>query len=182
MMASVPDAQANTHHPTPVVRVVVMGVSGAGKSTVAKLLADTLGAGFVDGDDLHPPANVARMSAGIALTDDDRWPWLDTVGRRLAAAGAPGLVVACSALRRTYRDAIRARASDARFVLLQADRAELHSRLERRIGHFMGPDLLDSQLRTLEPLESDEAGVTLDVTAATDVLASRALQLLDLAR
>jgi gluconokinase len=145
-------------------RIVVMGVSAAGKTTVGRALAAELGIAFVDGDDLHPPANVAKMTAGIPLTDADRRPWLDRVGHALADADA--LVIACSALRRTYRDRIRRAAPDAFFVLLDADPAVLHERIAARAGHFMPPALLDSQLALLEPLQPDEAGVRIDVAGA----------------
>lgn len=135
--------------------MVVAGVSGSGKSTIGTALADALGAVFVDGDDLHPPENVAKMRAGIPLEDADRAPWLRKVGEVLA--GSDDIVVACSALKRSYRDLIRAEAPDARFLLLEADRGTLDDRMRHR-DHFMPPSLLDSQLATLEPLEADEAG------------------------
>jgi carbohydrate kinase (thermoresistant glucokinase family) len=139
--------------------VVVMGVSGSGKSTVGAALAEALGTPFTDGDDLHPPANVAKMAAGIPLDDTDRWPWLAAVGRALADSGPAGLVVACSALKRVYRDAIRAEAPTVRFVELDNTPATLAARMAQRPGHFMPPSLLASQLALLEPLASDEPGV-----------------------
>lgn len=139
-------------------RIVVMGVSGSGKSTVGSLLANEMGLDFIDGDDLHPQGNIDKMTTGIALTDDDRWPWLDSVGRALASAEGDGIVVACSALRRTYRDRIRAAAPDTRFIELSADRDELLHRMQSRPGHFMPPELLTSQLDLLQSLEGDEAG------------------------
>ena len=139
--------------------VVVMGVSGSGKSTIGALLAEALDTPFVDGDHLHPPANVAKMAAGIPLDDADRWPWLAAVGQRLAAAGPEGLVVACSALKRVYRDAIRVEAPHAVFVELDGAHDVLAERMRDRPGHFMPPALLDSQLATLQPLQDDEAGM-----------------------
>lgn len=141
--------------------VVVMGVSAAGKSSVASALSSRIGAAWVDADDLHPAANVAKMAAGSPLHDDDRWPWLDEVGARLADQRS--VVVACSALRRVYRDRLRAARPDAVFVHLTADRVVLASRAAARDDHFMPPALLDSQLATLEPLEPDERGVVIDV-------------------
>ena len=148
--------------PTPPL-IVIMGVSGSGKSTVGALLAETLGVPFADADDLHPASNVAKMAAGVPLTDGDRWPWLERVGGALAAASASGLVIACSALKRPYRDAIRHAAPGAVFVHLDGSRELLEKRLAGRAGHFMPAALLDSQLASLEPLESDEAGMTVGI-------------------
>ncbi|MEE6388225.1 gluconokinase [Microbacterium paraoxydans] len=142
------------------VRIVVMGPSGSGKSTVGAALAESLGARFVDGDDLHPLTNVEKMAAGIALDDEDRMPWLRVVGRTLAAE--THIVVACSALRRCYRDAIRAEAPDAVFVELHGERETLARRLGGRSDHFMPASLLDSQLDAWEPLTDDEDGVRVD--------------------
>ncbi|WP_394280004.1 gluconokinase [Microbacterium sp.] len=148
----------------PASSIVVMGVSAAGKSTIAAGLANALGCDFVDADDLHPAANVAKMAAGEALTDDDRWPWLDTVGRRLAAS-QDGVVMACSALRRAYRDRIRREAPDAVFIHLTASEELLARRAAARTGHFMPASLLTSQLALLEHLDDDEVGVVVDVDA-----------------
>ena len=152
-----------------------MGVSGAGKSTVGIALAGLLGVEFVDADSLHPESNVAKMAAGTPLTDVDRWPWLDLVGRALAGASDTGLVVACSALRRSYRDAIRATAPATEFVHLVVPRGVLGDRVANRPGHFMPVSLLDSQLETLEPLEADEAGVLVDSECGVEATAARAL-------
>jgi carbohydrate kinase (thermoresistant glucokinase family) len=160
-----------------VAHVVVMGVSGCGKSTVGALLASQLGVPFADADDLHPPRNVAKMSAGQPLTDEDRWPWLARVGAELATA-PDGMVVACSALRRRYRDAIRTATPDTVFVHLAAPRVRLADRMAARLDHFMPAALLDSQLATLEPLEPDERGFVLDVTPPPSELARRAAAVL----
>lgn len=143
-------------------RVVVMGVSGSGKSTVAEALADALDAEFVEGDDLHPAANRAKMQAGTPLDDDDRWPWLDEVARRLAERDA-AVVASCSALKRSYRDRIRKTAPQAWFLHLGGDPELLERRQAARKGHFMPPSLMQSQLDILEPLREDEAGLRLDV-------------------
>ena len=142
-----------------------MGVSGCGKTTIGDLVARELGVPFLDGDSLHPFENVAKMAAGTPLTDEDRWPWLATVGSTLANGGDDGLVLACSALRRCYRDAIRALAPGTVFLHLHGSKEVLGSRLEGRSGHFMPAALLDSQLATLEPLEADEAGIVVDIAA-----------------
>ena len=150
--------------------VVIMGVAGCGKSTVGLLLAARLGLQFVDADDLHPPSNVAKMSAGTPLTDDDRLPWLARVAEvfRDGDDGAPA-VVACSALRRSYRDILRAGAGgDVAFAHLHGDRDLLARRIAARADHFMPPALLDSQLATLEPLGADETAVVVDVDRTPD--------------
>ncbi len=143
--------------------VVVMGVSGSGKSTIGTALAHELDVPFVDGDDLHPRANVDKMHAGHPLTDDDRWPWLAQVGRALQAAHEGGLVIACSALKRRYREAILREEPRALFLHLAASHEVIADRLAHRSGHFMPPALLDSQFDTLEPLAADEPGVAVDV-------------------
>jgi carbohydrate kinase (thermoresistant glucokinase family) len=160
-LLTVTDTSNPTHPPL----VIVMGVSGSGKSTIGALVADDLGVPFVDGDSLHPRANVLKMAAGTPLTDDDRWPWLAAVGGALAQAGAAGegLVVACSALKRAYRDAILAEEPATVFLHLSGSREVLASRMEGRSDHFMPVTLLDSQLATLEPLHDDEPGVAVDI-------------------
>ncbi|MFC0681053.1 gluconokinase [Lysobacter korlensis] len=145
----------------PAVPIVVMGVSGSGKTVTGSRLAVALGRPFVDADDLHPPANKEKMARGIPLNDEDRWGWLDTVGERLA--GGEPVVVACSALKRVYRDRLRAAAPDAVFVHLHGSRGLLAERMGHRVHEFMPVTLLDSQLATLEPLQEDERGVVVDV-------------------
>jgi carbohydrate kinase (thermoresistant glucokinase family) len=157
--------------------VVVMGVCGCGKSTVGERLARELGALFIEGDAFHPPANVARMAAGIALTDADRQGWLEALAAQLADARRAGrsVVLACSALKRRYRDVLRLGAPDLRVVHLAGDRAMLAVRLAARLGHYMPASLLDSQLATLETPDPDERAVTLDAGAPTDTLVQSAL-------
>lgn len=140
--------------------LVVMGVSGTGKSTVGRLMAQRFGRPFIEGDDLHPPANIAKMHAGIPLTDQDRGPWLRAVRDAMDSAGG-STVVACSALRRSYRDVLRTADGRVRFALLVVTPEELARRLATRTDHFMPPSLLASQLAALEPLGPDEDGVTL---------------------
>ncbi|WP_426989507.1 gluconokinase, GntK/IdnK-type [Pseudarthrobacter sp. Y6] len=156
-------------------RIVVMGVSGCGKTTIGALVAHQLGVPFIDGDSLHPVENVAKMAAGIPLTDEDRWPWLATVGSKLASSGSAGLVLACSALKRSYRDAIRAKAPDTVFLHLHGSKEVLGARLEGRSGHFMPAALLESQLATLELLEADEAGFVVDIASPVDQVVPEAL-------
>lgn len=145
--------------------IVVMGVSGCGKSTDGLDIALALGRAFVDADDLHPLANKAKMAAGNPLDDDDRWPWLDIVGDALALRDEDGVpaVVACSALKRVYRDRLRAKAPDTVCVLRDGSRELLRSRIGPRAHEFMPAALLDSQLATLEILERDEDGVVVDI-------------------
>lgn len=140
-------------------RLVVMGVSGCGKSTVGAALATRLGLQMIDGDDLHLPASVARMKAGQALTDDDRWPWLDRIGQRLADASGPGRVVACSALRRSYRDRIRRHADGVRFLFLDGPFELIARRMAQRVDHYMPVTLLESQFSTLERPDTAETDV-----------------------
>lgn len=151
--------------------IVVMGVSGVGKTTIGRAIARRIGVLFVDADDLHGPENIAKMAAGAPLDDDDRWPWLDRVGEALAAD--PALVVACSALKRSYRDRLRTFAPTVIFVHLDAPMERVAEQTDSRRGHFMPPTLLASQLQTLEPLGSDEDGITISVDAAPDVLVER---------
>jgi gluconokinase len=144
---------------------VVMGVSACGKSDIGARLAQALGAPFIEGDRFHSPENVAKMSAGIPLDDEDRRGWLQALraGIERAWQTEPAVVLSCSALKRAYRDVLRGDGGDVRFVHLHGDRDLIAQRMAARSGHFMPVSLLDSQLRTLEPLQPDERGVTLDV-------------------
>ncbi len=154
--------------------LVVMGVSGSGKSSVGAALAQRLRVPFADADDLHPAANIAKMSAGHALDDDDRWPWLDAVGAWLAAhAGTGGGVMSCSALKRAYRDHLRQHAPEVGFVHLDGTPEVIAARQASRPGHFMPASLLHSQLATLEPLAPDEPGVVIDVEQSIDAIVDR---------
>ncbi|WP_017934808.1 gluconokinase [Nocardioides sp. Iso805N] len=149
--------------------LVVMGVSGSGKSTVGAALAQRLRVPFADADDFHPQANIDKMSAGIPLDDHDRRPWLDAIGDWLAAHPGGG-VMSCSALKRSYRDRLRHHAHGVEFVHLAGTPEVLARRMAGRPGHFMPASLLSSQLGTLEPLQPDERGVTLDVDQGVDDL------------
>jgi gluconokinase len=155
--------------------IVVMGVSGAGKSTLGCALATALGCRFVEGDTLHPAANVAKMAAGIPLDDNDREPYLERVAQVCAAGAAAGVVVSCSALKRRYRDVIRKHAPTTRFVLPLLDHAQLAERLNRRRNHFMPASLLDSQLAALEPPAADEHVILVDGASGTSLQVALAL-------
>ncbi|MGI8879337.1 MAG: gluconokinase [Jatrophihabitans sp.] len=147
--------------------LVLMGVSGSGKSTVAGLLAGRLGWDFEEGDDLHPPANVAKMAAGHPLDDEDRGPWLANVAAWITdhtAAGEPGIIT-CSALKKSYRDVLRG--DHVVFVYLAGTREDIHRRLMSRHGHYMPISLLDSQFDALEPPTSEEASITIDIAASS---------------
>ncbi|MCA0271272.1 MAG: gluconokinase [Proteobacteria bacterium] len=149
--------------------VVVMGVSGAGKSTVGQAFAGRIGALFIEGDDLHPEANRRKMAGGVPLTEADRIPWLKTVVARIREAEESNVVVACSALRRCYRDLIRTESGcPVIFVHLTADAAILSQRLQARQGHFMPAALLGSQLALLEPLGPGEPHLTIDIRAPVE--------------
>lgn len=157
-------------------QVIVMGVSGTGKSTVATALADRLGWPFIEGDDLHPRSNVAKMESGEPLTDEDRAPWLEAIrehAQEQAAAGRSA-VITCSALKRQYRDSLREGVREMFFVHLHGTREVLEPRMAKRERHFMPPKLLQSQLDTLEPLEDDEDGVVVDISGTVDEVISQA--------
>ncbi|WP_196780778.1 gluconokinase [Nocardioides sambongensis] len=162
--------------------LVVMGVSGSGKSTVGAALAQRLCVPFTDADDLHPAANIAKMSAGTPLDDEDRRPWLAAVGRWLAGHTATGGVVSCSALKRSYRDQLRDHARKAIFVHLDGSREVIARRQADRPGHFMPAGLLDSQFAALEPLGDDERGVVLDVARSVEELVDEVLAQRDAGR
>ncbi|MEV8528629.1 MULTISPECIES: gluconokinase [unclassified Streptomyces] len=154
--------------------IVVMGVAGTGKTTIGPLVAALLGVPYAEGDDFHPAANVAKMSAGIPLDDADRWPWLDAIGAWAHGRAGRGGVVSSSALKRSYRDRLRAAAPGLVFLHLTGDRALIERRMAERRGHFMPAALLDSQFATLQPLGADEAGVAVDVSGTPEEIAERA--------
>ncbi|MEU1985260.1 gluconokinase [Nocardia sp. NPDC019395] len=155
--------------------IVVMGVAGCGKSTIARRVAALTGAEFLDADDLHPGANIEKMTAGIPLTDEDRGPWLAAVAARLTARDTR-YVVACSALRRQHREVLRSGPEPVIFAHLTGPAATIRARMARRSGHFMLPGMLDSQLALLEPLEPDETGIVLDIASPPDVIARAAAE------
>jgi len=152
--------------------LVVMGVASSGKSTIAEKLAARLGWHFEDGDDFHPEANVAKMSAGQPLTDDDRRPWLQAIAAEIdKVIGAGGcVVVACSALKRAYRDVLVHGRDDVGIVYLEGSRELIGARMAKRKGHFMPPGLLDSQFKTLEPPAPDENPITVSIDASVEAI------------
>jgi carbohydrate kinase (thermoresistant glucokinase family) len=160
-----------------------MGVSGSGKTTIGERLAARIGWRYEDADTFHPAANVAKMSAGQPLTDDDRWPWLRAIADeidRASAAGEP-VVIGCSALRRVYRDILVHGRSDIRIIYLQGTQALIADRLDARKGHFMPPGLLASQFGTLEPPAPDEHAVTVSIDAPADTIVDDILKQLSMA-
>lgn len=162
--------------------VVVMGVSGVGKSTTAQLIADTLGWPLAEADDFHPPANIDKMSAGLPLTDADRAPWLGAIRDWISERSAAGVsvVVTCSALKRSYRDVLREADARVRFVFLHTAEQVVRDRLSKRSGHFMPTTLLGSQFADLQPLAPDEDGVSIDPADAPQAVAASALARLGL--
>lgn len=164
--------------------ICVMGVSGSGKSSVGEGIAESLGLRFLEGDRLHPPANVEKMSKGIPLTDEDRWPWLDAIGAEVTGSldTGQGIVLSCSALKKTYRDRLRAAAHGRLvFVYLHGSRALLEKRMGARSGHFMPASLLDSQLKTLESPVGEAGVVTVEIDATVGDIVRRAIAALDAA-
>ena len=163
-------------------QIVVMGVSGSGKSTIASGIARELGLSMLDGDDLHLPESVAKMRAGVALDDDDRWLWLDRISDYLGSSDN-GHVVACSALKRAYRDRIRHTAATVQFVFLDGNAELIEKRLGLRTGHYMHPELLASQFSTLEKPTADEHDVIkLDIQQPVDALVAKAVAALQAKR
>jgi gluconokinase len=156
--------------------VVVMGVSSTGKTTVGEPLAEELGCEFIEGDELHPRHNIEKMSAGVPLTDEDRWPWLQAIAEMVAVKDYEGTstVVTCSALRRSYRDVLRD-AAPTFFVHLHAPFDVLEQRMQHRTKHFMPTTLLESQFATLEPLGDDEPGAVVDVSGPLDEVVEEAV-------
>lgn len=162
--------------------IVVMGVSGTGKSTVGAALASAIGAPFLEGDSFHTPEAIAKMRAGVPLTDQDRWPWLDRIGNGVEAAllDRGRAVTACSALRRAYRDRLRARiTAPVRFALLSAKREALLCRISERPNHYMPSSLLSSQLDTLELPQPDEQAITLDAELSSATLCAQIIAWLE---
>lgn len=159
-----------------------MGVSGSGKTTVAVGMADAMGWTFAEGDDFHPQVNVDKMASGEPLNDEDRWPWLRAIGAWIDEQEQEqnSAVITCSALRRVYRDLLTEGRDNVRFCHVSADQKTIADRLERRRGHYMPASLLPSQFATLEPLEPDEAGVTVSAAAAPDEVIRSALKALNL--
>ena len=152
-----------------------MGVTGSGKSTLGNALAQALGWRFVEGDTLHPAANITKMAAGLPLDDTDRRPFLDSIAKALTESRPHGIVISCSALKRSYRDRIRTAEPEALFVLPLLTREQLHERLRGRTAHFMPASLLDSQLATFEPPGADECVFQIPGAEALDVQVQRTL-------
>jgi gluconokinase len=146
--------------------IVVMGVSGSGKTTIGQALAQRLGVDYAEADEFHPPENIAKMSSGLPLNDDDRWPWLNAIAEWIGEHPQGG-VVTCSALKKKYRDVL-ARGGDVFFAHLDGTRELVAARLAERKGHFMPPALLDSQFADLEPLHDDERGAVISIDATPD--------------
>jgi carbohydrate kinase (thermoresistant glucokinase family) len=161
------------------VAIVVMGVAGSGKTTAGAEIARRLGVDFIEGDQLHPASNVEKMAAGIPLTDDDRWPWLEAIGNeigRLVRRG-DGVVAACSALKRAYRDLLREKSGvQLLFVYLAGSRELIGGRMKLRRGHFFPPSLLDSQFAALEPPQADERHIVADLTQPPEEMVAKVVR------
>ncbi len=155
--------------------VVTMGVSGSGKTTAGRAIAERLGVPYADADDFHPASSIAKMASGTPLTDEDRWPWLEAVGRWLARHESTGGVMGCSALRVAYRDVLRKHAPGVVFVHLEGERSVVVERVAERTGHFMPTDLIASQYETLEELEPREAGLKVDFHLPVAQIVDRAV-------
>jgi gluconokinase len=155
--------------------LILMGVSGSGKTTIGERLAARMSWRYEDADTFHPASNVAKMSAGQPLTDEDRWPWLKAIAAEIDRACTAGerLVIGCSALRRVYRDVLVHGRDDVRFVYLEGTQALIADRLGQRKGHFMPPGLLASQFQTLEPPTADERAMTVSIDAQAEVIVDR---------
>jgi carbohydrate kinase (thermoresistant glucokinase family) len=163
----------------PVPVFLIMGPPGSGKSTLGEALAQATGLPFADGDDLHPAANVEKMAAGIPLNDADRAPWLARIGEVIDAWGAGGGIVACSALKRRYREGLKAGRPQVRLVFLKGDPETLRARVTHRQGHFMPPALLEDQLRVLEPPGEDEDPIVIPAELPTEAQVARLADLLE---
>ncbi|HMN72135.1 MAG TPA: gluconokinase [Rhodoblastus sp.] len=163
-----------TDNPLPAV-IVLMGVAGSGKSTIGVALSKKLGWPYADADEFHPPANVAKMSAGTPLTDEDRWPWLAAIAAHIDRARESGrhAIVSCSALKRAYRDVLIGAREDVRLVLLDGTKEEIFARMSARKDHFMPLSLLDSQFATLERPEADERPVVVSIDGTPDEIAEK---------
>ena len=176
------ELQHDGAQPDEIQHLVIMGVAGSGKTTLADLLDDRLGRLYAEADEFHPQANIDKMAAGTPLTDEDRWPWLDAIRDWLTEQTRAGrsAIVTCSALKRVYRDVLRQAEGRVRFVHLTAPPTLLEDRMAHREGHFMPTTLLPSQLATLEPLDPDEDGVSVVVDVPPEEVADRALVALGL--
>lgn len=161
--------------------IIVMGVAGCGKSSVGQTLAARLGWPMLEGDAFHPQANKDKMASGTPLSDEDRWPWLDEIAAEMRRRdnAAENAIVACSALKRVYRDRLRKGAADVRFVHLTGSRAVHEDRIRSRTGHFMPASMLDSQLATLEPPTADEAALAVDIDQPLEAMVDRVMAWLD---
>jgi gluconokinase len=174
------DQHDQTDETTATITVVVMGVSGSGKTSVAKRLVDILGWPFAEGDEFHPPANVEKMRSGTPLTDEDRWPWLAAVAEWIGEQAGAGhsAIVTCSALKRSYRDALRDGHPSVWFLHVHPSQQVLQRRVDARTDHYMPASLLTSQLETLQPLADDEPGITIGGEGSPDEVAAAALDAL----